>query len=166
MIKSNTSGEAKSILLVDDDSSSAKIYSTRLEQAGFRTTSAPGVGEACEALPNVPADLIIVDLMLPNPGVLELLQAIRLDDRHKNTPVLLLSNSYLPELTKKALRVSSSRALPRSECTTAELVSLSRSLVGITGAGGDDPTALGQDAGPTDSDSTEDLRMALTGRAC
>src|SRR5262249_47565678 len=107
--------------------------STRLEQAGFRTASAYDAEQAFQALPNLSADLIILDLLLPKRGGVELLQAIRSEGRHKSTPVLLLSNAYLPEMAQKALKAGGNKALSRSECTSSELISISRELIGING---------------------------------
>src|SRR6185295_10501240 len=126
-----TTAEAKTVFLVDDDSSTVDLYSNRLEQAGFKTATAFDAAQATEALANIRADLIILDLMLPNRGGIELLEAIRADSRHKETPVLLLSNAYLPEMTQRAMRAGGNKALPRSECTSSELISVSRALVGV-----------------------------------
>src|SRR5215471_12769953 len=105
MNTANNSADLKTVFLVDDDSSAANLYSSRLEQAGFKTAAAFDAIEACQALPNLSADLIIMDLMLPGRGGFELLQAIRSSNsRHKDTPVLVLSNAYLPEMSQKALR--------------------------------------------------------------
>ena len=131
MKTANIEAQGKTVFLVDDNSSSLDLYSSRLQQAGFRTASAFGAEEALQALPNLSADLIIVDLMLPKRRGLELLQAIRSDSRHKNTPVLVLSNAYLPEMVQRALRAGGSRELPRSKCTPSKLISISRELVGI-----------------------------------
>src|SRR6266566_3944467 len=136
MTSANTSAESKTVFLVDDNSSTVTLYSRGLEQAGFRTASASDTETAFEALPNLCADLIILDLMLPKRGGFQLLQAIRSDIRHRNTPVLVLSNTYLPEMTQRALRAGGNRALPRSECTSSELISVSRELIGITEAAG------------------------------
>src|SRR6266567_2797953 len=141
MKPANTSNESRTIFLVNDDSSTVNLYSRGLEQAGFRTASAFDTEKAFEALPNLCADLIILDLMLPKRGGFQLLQAIRSDRRHKNTPVLVLSNTYLPEMTQRALRAGGNKALPRSECTSAGLVSVSRELVGITQPAGNGQSA-------------------------
>ena len=131
----DNSVNAKTIFLVDDDSSAIDLYSRRLNQAGFRTASAFGAQEAFEALPTLSADLIILDLMVPKAGGIDLLRAIRSDSRHKNTPVLLLSNAYLPEMAKKGLKAGGSKALARSACTSSELVSISRDLAGVASSG-------------------------------
>src|SRR6266567_5834863 len=136
MKPANTSNESRTIFLVNDDSSTVNLYSRGLEQAGFRTASAFNTETAFEALPNLCADLIIVDLMLPKRGGFQLLEAIRQDTRHKDTPVLVLSNTYLPELAQRALRAGGNKALPRSECTSSDLISASRELVGVTDAAG------------------------------
>src|SRR3974377_924183 len=117
MATENTSTDSKNVFLVGDDSSTVNLYGSRLEQAGFRTASAFDAKEAFEALPNLSADLIILDLMLPKRAGLQLVEAIRADRRHKDTPVLLLSNAYLPELAQKALRAGGNKALPRAQCT-------------------------------------------------
>src|SRR5436190_24327643 len=140
MAAANAAG--KTVFLVDDNSSTANLYSNRLEQAGFRTAAASGAEEALQALPNLSADLIILDLMLPKRRGFELLQAIRTDNRHKDTPVLVLSNAYLPEMTRKALEAGGNKALPKSECTSSELLSVSRELVGIGSSGMGDSRAL------------------------
>src|SRR5438309_4057008 len=131
MTPANTSRESRTIFLVDDDSSTVSLYSRGLEKAGFRTASAFDTEKALAALPNLCADLIILDLMLPRRGGIQLLEAIRADSRHKDTPVLILSNTYLPEMTQRALRAGGNKALPRSECTSSELISVSRELLGI-----------------------------------
>jgi two-component system chemotaxis response regulator CheY len=136
MMTANTAPDSKTVFLVDDDHATVDLYSNRLERAGFRTVSAFAAQEALGALPDLTADLIIVDLMLPQQGGIELLHAIRSDVRHKATPVLILSNAYLPELAQKALRAGGNKALLRSECTSTELVSVSRSLTGLAPVAG------------------------------
>src|SRR5438105_12710180 len=132
MNTADTSMGNRTVFLVDDDSSTANLYSAKLEQAGFRTELAFDKQAACDVLPNLSADLIILNLMLPKRGGFELLEAIRSDSRHKDTPVLVLSNAYLPEMTQRALRAGGSKALARSECTSSELISISRALVGMS----------------------------------
>src|SRR6266566_4801020 len=158
MTSANTSAESKTVFLVDDNSSTVTLYSRGLEQAGFRTASASDTETAFEALPNLCADLIILDLMLPKRGGFQLLEAIRSDIRHKDTPVLVLSNAYLPEMAQRALRAGGNKALSRSECTSTDLISVSSKLVGIVEAGGDNQPAS---EGPAADGLEEQLRKAL-----
>src|SRR5882724_475423 len=153
MKTADISPELRTVFLVDDDSSTVSLYSTRLEQAGFKTASAFDTKEAFEVLPNLSADLIILNLMLPKRGGFEFLEAVRSDSRHKDTPVLVLSNAYLPELAQKALRAGGNKALPKSECTSYELISVSRKLVGLAEAGATDQSDAAGVSGTEDSDA-------------
>jgi len=135
MITANTSTDSRTVFLVDDDFSAVDLYSRGLEQAGFKTASVLDPKEAFEALPNLSADLIILDLMLPKKSGFELLEAIRSNSRLKKTPVLLLCNAYLPEMAQKALKAGGNKALSRSECTSSELISVSRELAGVEFSG-------------------------------
>jgi DNA-binding response OmpR family regulator len=157
MVTTDCSTGSKSVFLVDDDLSTVSLYSNRLEQAGFKTASAADAKAACAALPELCADLFIVDLMLPKRGGFELLEAIRSDRRHRDTPVLVLSNAYFPEMAQKALRSGGNKALPRSECTSSELISISRELVG----GMENAGAARTNEGPAAADLTERLKQAL-----
>src|SRR6266699_1539286 len=165
MNTADTSMGHGTVFLVDDDSSTANLYSSKLEQAGFRTELAFNKQAACDVLPNLSADLIILNLMLPKRGGFELLEAIRSDSRHKDTPVLVLSNAYLPEMTQKALRAGSNKALSKSQCTSSELISVSRDLVGISEAGHiDQPAAVyvsGTENSPEACVATADLAEQL-----
>ena len=149
MITTNSIADPRSVFLVDDDSSTLNLYRNRLEEAGFTTVSAFDVEEARAVLLNLSADLIILNLMLPKRGGFELLQAIRLDGRLKNTPVLVLSNDYLPEMAQKALKAGGNKVLPKSECSSSELISVSRKLVGVT------------ENGPADTGLAEQLKESF-----
>src|SRR5258706_3836454 len=128
MSTTNTLTDSRTVFLVDGHSN---LYSRRLELAGFKTESALDAEAAVEALPTLTAYLISLDLMLPMRGGIELLQVIRTTSRLKDTPILLLSNAYLPDLARKALRAGGNRALSKSECTSSELISISRELAGM-----------------------------------
>src|SRR3974390_2062684 len=161
MATENTSTDSKNVFLVGDDSSTVNVYGSRLEQAGFRIASVSDAMGAFQALPNLSADLIILDLMLPKLGGFELLQAIRSDSRHKDTPVLVLSNAYLPEMAQKALKAGGNKALPKSECSSSELLSISRELVGISTSGRGDslaPSPIGEPAADLGEQLKKDLR--------
>jgi len=161
MTTGNTSQDAKTIFLVDDDSSTVNLYGRRLEQAGFRMASASGATEASEALPDLSADLIILDLMLPKPGGLELLKKIRSGQRHKDTPILVLSNSYLPELAGKALSAGGNKVLSKSECSSSELLSVSRELIGLGNEGSRDEASASRVSGADNSPAAALAEAAL-----
>src|SRR6266436_8036561 len=164
MNTADTSMGHGTVFLVDDDSSTANLYSSRLEQAGFKTELAFDKQAACDVLPNLSADLIILNLMLPKRGGFELLEAIRSDSRHKDTPVLVLSNAYLPEMAQKALKAGGNKALPKSQCTSSELLSISRELVGIGASGMGESLGQSTPGETAAADLAEQLKQELRER--
>ncbi|HSU56237.1 MAG TPA: response regulator, partial [Candidatus Dormibacteraeota bacterium] len=126
---------SRTIFLVDDEAATIELYSRGLQQAGFTTNAAPDAEKATAALSLASADLIIVDLMLPRRSGFELLSMLRAEGPHKETPILALSNSYLPEMTQRGLRAGGNKALPRSELTSSGLILVSQELLGIAQPG-------------------------------
>ena len=126
----NTS-EKRNILIVDDDPFMQSLYSKTLEREGFKILSACDGLAAVEMLPNLSADLIVLDMMLPKIHGLKVLETIRADSLHKNLPVLILSNSYLPDIAQKAMKVEATMGILKSECSPKRLVKIIRDILKI-----------------------------------
>jgi CheY-like chemotaxis protein len=118
------------IALVDDDSFTLNLYRNQLERAGFKTVSLPDGLAVIDMLPRLSADLIVLDLMLPKVSGIDVLEAIRADSHHKNTPVVILSNAYLPQNAGKAMNAGANGGLLKSECTPTKLLAMIQALLG------------------------------------
>jgi two-component system response regulator ResD len=77
------------VLVVDDEPTIAEIVARYLERAGYATETAPDGLEALRLNIERRPDLIVLDLMLPGLGGLEVLRRLRESDAH--TPVILLT---------------------------------------------------------------------------
>ena len=79
------------IYYVEDDTNIRDLTVYALRQAGFEATGFPGAAEffaACNAeLP----ELVLLDIMLPEVGGLEILQALREEPATKHLPVIILT---------------------------------------------------------------------------
>ncbi len=81
---------APRILVVEDEAVLAELIRTNLEPEGFLVALA-GTGEAALAAQSArPADLVVLDLMLPGMGGFEVLRTLR--RRKDRTPVLILTS--------------------------------------------------------------------------
>ncbi|MBE0476431.1 MAG: response regulator transcription factor [Coriobacteriia bacterium] len=80
--------ERKSILVVDDEESIAKIVRYALEEAAFTVRVAPDAERGRQALRDREPDLVVLDVMLPDGSGLDLLRELRAASR---VPVLMLS---------------------------------------------------------------------------
>jgi len=66
-----------SILVVDDENQIRRLVRETLEQAGYRVTEASDGKEALQQYRLVPADLVIMDILMPNQDGLETTVALR-----------------------------------------------------------------------------------------
>jgi DNA-binding response OmpR family regulator len=84
--------ESVHVLVADDEPHIGRIIKTKLEQGPFAVTLVYDGQEALEALER--ADdirLLILDLMMPRVGGLEVLDRVRADARWRSLPCLILT---------------------------------------------------------------------------
>jgi DNA-binding response OmpR family regulator len=72
-----TTGEALSVLIVDDDASFREVLADVAVRAGYQVCSCGDGGEALELVRGQFVDLVITDLVMPGPDGLEVLKAVR-----------------------------------------------------------------------------------------
>jgi DNA-binding response OmpR family regulator len=83
------------VLVVDDEPNHVRVLSIGLKLEGFDVTTAQDAVSALASLEAAPADLAIVDLMMPGTSGIELARIVR--ERHPGTRILLTSAYHLSE---------------------------------------------------------------------
>jgi len=83
---------AKKIVIVEDNSSLAEIYKTRLELIGYECNIAADGEIALEMIERIKPDLVLLDLMLPKIAGDQVLIRMRQSDWGKNIRVYVISN--------------------------------------------------------------------------
>jgi diguanylate cyclase (GGDEF)-like protein len=81
------------ILVVDDVTKNLQLVMEILEQIGYETTFATGGKKALERLETVKPDLILLDLMMPDMGGLEVCEILKADPRYQKIPIIFLTAS-------------------------------------------------------------------------
>ena len=76
------------ILIADDDSNIAELIALYLEKEGFETRKAENGRQALEILKNYTADLIILDIMMPEMDGYEVCRTVRKDSA---VPIIMLT---------------------------------------------------------------------------
>lgn len=79
------------ILIVDDDPDIQRLVSFNLQQVGYEPLLAGTGREALAEIHRVVPDLVILDLMLPDIDGMEVCRQLRLNEKTKRTPVLMLT---------------------------------------------------------------------------
>jgi DNA-binding response OmpR family regulator len=90
-MKSKSGGDAvnsKKILIVDDDASIRKFLRINLSARGYKVVEAEGGQTALDILEKEAVDLILLDVMMPEPDGFEVCRRIRV---HSIIPILMLS---------------------------------------------------------------------------
>jgi len=91
------------VLLIDDDEALATIFTAALTKEGFQVVAAntgqEGINKATTEAPN----LILLDQVLPDFSGNDILKQLKLDEKTKNIPVIILSNFSQEELVKEAI---------------------------------------------------------------
>lgn len=94
---------ASKILIVEDDPRLVRSLETALEREGFQVLSvAEGVG-ALAMIESDPPDFVILDLMLPRLGGIEVCQAVRANPLTAHIPIIVLSGKKEYEQRVQAL---------------------------------------------------------------
>lgn len=80
------------ILLIEDDEDLMNLYRMGLEKEGFIVFTSPnglhGITKALEK----EVDLILLDMMMPLAGGSDVLSMVRLNEKSKNIPIIIISN--------------------------------------------------------------------------
>jgi CheY-like chemotaxis protein len=111
----------RSILLVDDDPLVLQIYQGGLSQLGARVETAADGITAIQALRAHKPDVVVLDLLMPKLSGADVLKFIRSEASLKDLPVIVLSNSYMSELTAEAAALGAQKALLKTRCSPSVL---------------------------------------------
>jgi PAS domain S-box-containing protein len=101
-----TTAAARTLILADDDAVQRKLVALRLQRAGFNVTTAADGQEAFDRARTVRPYAIVSDVLMPRLDGFGLCIAVRNDPVLAQTPVLLISNSYLDAEDKALARRS------------------------------------------------------------
>lgn len=104
---------AQTILVVDDSPTVVKFVSFSLKKGGFKVLTACDGMDAIEKMNNVEEDvsLIITDLNMPNLDGYGLISTLRQNEKHGQTPIIILSSEDGEEDRERGLEVGANSYL-------------------------------------------------------
>lgn len=101
------------ILVVDDQKSSAELVRRWLEADGHTVVTVDSGEAALEAVKTHPPDLILLDIMIPAPSGFEVCQRIKRDRATRHIPILLMSGLQDPANWKRGLELGAAGFLAK-----------------------------------------------------
>lgn len=84
------------VLVVEDNDKSLKLFCALLELRGYRTETAISVAEAVAMAVRVVPDLVLMDIQLPDGDGSAALSALRADERTRHVPVIAVTAFAMP----------------------------------------------------------------------
>lgn len=80
------------ILIIEDEQLVARMFQKALDYDGFEVKMAIGGEEGLEKVKKLKPDIVLCDIMMPEPDGMEVLEKIKSDSETKDVPVVMLTN--------------------------------------------------------------------------
>lgn len=114
--------DGTTILLVEDDTTLAELYSERLKAEGFNVVHCSDGEQALAEVKEVRPALIILDIMIPKMNGLDVLKALREDPETATIPVII-ATALVQEIEKiKKMMTQADAYVVKSEVLPAEII--------------------------------------------
>ena len=114
--------KSKKILLVEDDRSLARMYTTKLEKSGYTVQTVVGGKDCIDVVAVFKPDVILLDIIIPQMDGFAVLQSLKSNPAMKNVVVILLTNLGQDEDIEKGKSLGAHDYLVKSQFTPAEIV--------------------------------------------
>ncbi|OGZ36000.1 MAG: hypothetical protein A3A94_00270 [Candidatus Portnoybacteria bacterium RIFCSPLOWO2_01_FULL_43_11] len=125
----NNKEEKTKILIVEDDKFLRELLVRKLESSDMEALVAIDGKEALKKIKEEPAQLILLDLILPGMDGFEILKEIKKDPATANIPVIILSNLGQREEVEKGMKLGADDYLVKAHFTPAEIVDKIKNLL-------------------------------------
>jgi CheY-like chemotaxis protein len=112
----------KKILIVEDDNFVAEVYSTKLLEMGHEVLIAQNGEEGLSMIASSKPDLVLLDIIMPVMGGIEMLEELKKNEKWKEIPVILLTNVGEKESIQRVRDLGVNDYLIKSHFTPAEVI--------------------------------------------
>lgn len=110
------------ILIVEDETTLSNVLGDKFKKEGHQIEVEASGTKALETAKKFKPDLILLDLLLPGKGGLEILEELKDDEDTKSIPVVISSNLDDDENIKKALKLGAVDYYVKSQHPINEIV--------------------------------------------
>lgn len=145
----------KSVLLVEDDPTTARIYKSLFERSGYEVTVSPDGSDAFMEAHNRHYAILLLDLMLPNMDGLAMLRRFRAQKRFNHTPIFLFTSSELSQVQTLAMEAGATRIFSK----TAPAKEIVQAILDAAGTVPQSSANVPQEASETDHYRSPDFRV-------
>jgi CheY-like chemotaxis protein len=111
-----------SVLFIDDDATTRRIYTSALTLAGLPIHIVSSAEEAAKVLEEKKVDVIVTDLMMPGFNGVDLIKAVREADYTRRIPVIVFTSGGNLELIEQAIMAGANEVVQKLSCPPPKLV--------------------------------------------
>lgn len=123
--------QKKKILLVEDDTTLAAVYESRLELEGFETKEVNNGEEALATIQEFKPDLVLLDAMMPKISGFDVLDMIRNTPATADTRVIMLTALSQPKDKERAQDLGVDEYLVKSQVVIGDVVDRVKHHLGL-----------------------------------
>lgn len=115
---------------MEDDNFVAEVYSTKLLEMGHEVWVAQNGEEGLSLVEKNKPDLILLDILMPVMGGVEMLAELKKNPQWKEIPVILLTNVSEKESIQRVRELGVQDYLIKSHFTPAEVIEKIEAILG------------------------------------
>ena len=117
------------IVVIEDNPMISRIYQHRLAAQGYEVHTASGGRSGLSLIYRVTPDLVLLDLLLPDLGGLEVLKLLRAQPLFKATPVVVFSTTSAPDLAQRAHEAGATLLLSKATASPNQVLEAIRTAL-------------------------------------
>lgn len=117
------------VLLVEDDSFISKMYVTKFTLQKFNVLAAADGEEGLRLAEQELPDIILLDIMLPKMDGWQVLEHLKINQKTKNIPVLMLTNLGAQEDIERGLELGATDYMIKAHFVPSEVIEKINRLV-------------------------------------
>ncbi len=121
----------KKILVIEDDPVSGTVYQRFLQAHGFITEVAKDGLAGLERLTIFQPDAVLLDMMMPKLGGVDVLKRIRSQEATRDLPVIVLTNAAVPAFVDQAMQAGANHVFDKSKATPSGMLGLLQRMLHI-----------------------------------
>jgi len=115
--------DTKKVLIIEDDAMISSMYKTKLEQDGYQVECANNGAEGLEKAKLADADIILLDVIMPQLDGFSVLEELRSKMGIK-VPIIMLTNLGTEEDREKGAKMGATDYLVKSSITPGQVSEL------------------------------------------
>lgn len=112
----------KKIAIIEDETAIRQMYAFKLKHSGFEVCEAEDGILGLALIKNEQPDLVLLDLLMPRMGGVDMLRELRATDWGENVPVLILTNISKDEAPRTLWHLNISDFIIKANSTPQKIV--------------------------------------------